>query len=197
MSAQAGQLPWFQAGVLRGGSLVAGVGVRVLKAEAHNLTAQATQYPVESGKSISDHVILNPNAVDIRFEMPNSEGGTERARYVFNEFIRLRDERKPVNLYTEHASYKNMLIVAFTPEHRAPFKGALVANIRLQQVGIYGEKDSVSAAGGRDPAVLSEGGIARTACSATDGGTVQGVSEGPLANQCAAKLQAEATEWPF
>lgn len=101
-----------EAGTLRGGVFVAGVQVRVLKGEEHNLTCQVTRYSVEDGKSIADHVILNPNAVNIRFEMPNSNGGAEKARDVFQQFTKMRDHRTPINLETEHGRYKNMVIAA-------------------------------------------------------------------------------------
>ena len=185
------------AGIVRNASMVAGVTVRILKSEAHNLSGQATQYPVESGKSIADHVILNPNVVDIRFEMPNSGvWGPGWARAIFQKFVDMRDRREPVILDTEHGRYKNMVLVSFTPDHRAPFKGAFAASVRLQQVGIVGEKESVSAAGGRDPSVLADGSVSKTACAATDGGTAQAVSSGAILAQCMAAIASKgAPAW--
>lgn len=170
------------AGILR--SRAANVLVRVLKREAHALSSLVARYPVESGKSVSDHVALNPNCVDVSFEMPNSDNGVELARDVFQQFVKMRDDREPVTLDTEHARYKNMVVAAFSAEHAAPFKGALVANVRLQQVGIIGETDMVSARGGRPEGVLADDGTQKTACAAIRGGEQPGATSGVVLNNC-------------
>lgn len=176
------------AGVLR--SRVVNIAVRVLKDEAHHLMSAVTNYPVESGKSISDHVSLQPNVVDIRFEMPNSGGGTEMARSVFAEFVKMRDNREPVTLETEHARYKNMVLTAFAADHAAPYKGALFASVRLQQVGVVGENDMVSAQGGRPEGILSGDGTSKTACAAAFEGEQAGQTSGQPLNNCLTKLGA-------
>jgi hypothetical protein len=176
-----------QVGVLR--SQVANVLVRVLKEEAHNLTSQATHYPVESGDSIADHVVLNPNAVDIRFVMPNSgPGAAEQARSVFQQFIQMRDEREPVELMTEHVKYKNMVLVGLAVDHAAPFRGAFSASVRLEQVGIIGESKIAAAHGGRPESVLTGGGVQKTACGATCGGEQPGVTSGVTLTNCGSCL---------
>ena len=173
-----------QVGVLRGGSAVAGINVRILKMEAHSLTSTPTQYPVESGKSIIDHVNLNPNVVQIRCEMPNTDAGTEKARNVMNQFNRMREKREPMNLNTEHASYKNMVLVALNPVHMAPYKGALVLDLVFQQVGIIGQTGLVSAAGGRSPNILSQDGTQATACNYSYAGDTQPTTSGSLLSKC-------------
>ena len=170
------------AGILR--SQVANIEVDVLKAEAHNLSCQVAQYPVESGKTIADHVILSPNAVDIRFEMVNSDDGGKRARKVFQEFVSMRDRREPVELVTWHGKYKNMVVASFTPEHRSPYRGALACAVRLQQVGVIGESDMVSAAGGRPEGVLVGGGAEKSASGAVDGGCQRAIDNPALTRQC-------------
>lgn len=169
-----------QAGTLRGGSFVAGIQVRVLMGEEHNITSQVTRYSLEDGKSIADHVVLNPNVVNIRFEMTNSNGGAEKARDVFQQFVKMREDRSPVNLETEHGRYKNMVISAFTPDHRAPYRGAYAAMLRLEQVGIVGESNMVSASGGRPANILAQDGTQCTACNAQFSGEQPAVTSGPL-----------------
>lgn len=180
-----------QVGSLRGGSLVAGVPVRVLKGEEHSLTCQVTKYSLEDGKSIADHVILNPNTVNIRFEMPNSNGGAEKARDVFQQFAKIRDSRTLITLETEHGRYKNMVIAAFTPDHRAPYKGAYAANLRLEQAGIVGEANMVSASGGRPASILAQDGTQCTACNAQVSGEQQAIAGGPINNRCLAQLDSQ------
>jgi hypothetical protein len=177
-----------QAGVLRGGITIAGIEVRILKMEVHNLTSTPTQYPVESGKSIIDHVILNPNVVHIQCEMPNTNAGTERARGVMLQFNQMREKREPIQLMTEHASYKNMVLVALTPVHQAPYKGALVIDLVFQQVGIIGQIGLVSASGGRPAGILAQDGTQATACTAQYSGEQPAVENAPLMSRCAAYL---------
>lgn len=157
-------------GYISGGSRVAGVAVRVLKIESHKLASTATQYPVESGKSISDHVTLQPNIVNIQCEMPNTDSGTEKARGVLAAFIQMRDSREKKSISTEHALYKNMVLTNVAPVHQAPYKGALRIDLTFQQVGIIGEKDMVTAQGGRDPGVLAGDGTESVACGGQNAG---------------------------
>lgn len=160
-------------GTMRGGvTILQDVKVRVLSGEYHNLTNQATQYGVESGKSIADHVIMTPNVLDIRFEMPNSNNGRQRAADVFHQIAKMMDERNPITVDTEHARYKNMTIVGFTPDHVSPFKGALGANVRVAQIGIIGEQSQVEASGGRPASMLSGDGTNKTASAAQNSGNV-------------------------
>ncbi len=137
------------AGVLRVGNVVVDVRIR----ESHNLSMQLTQYAVESGKSISDHVISNPNEVEIEFEMTNTDGGRDRAKRSFQDFVHLMQARKPVDIITEHATYRNMVFVGFPSEHSAPNLGTLRGTARFQQAGILGDKNTVTA--GRNERVLS------------------------------------------
>ena len=179
-----------QAGVLRGGSFVAGIEVRILKMEAHSLTSTPTQYPVEDGKSIIDHVNLNPNSVQIRCEMPNSESGTEKARNVMHQFVKMREQREPVNLITEHASYKNMVLISVHPVHQAPYKGALVLDLAFQQVGIIGMTELISATGGRSGNVLAQDGTQATGCAYSYAGECPMNNNSTLLSNCERSLSA-------
>ncbi len=162
---------------LYSGTIVAGVKVRVLKEERHQLTSEATQYGVETGESIVDHEVLHPNLVEVEFEMTNSDKGREEATLVMQRFIALRDKRQPMTLYTEHACYKNMVITGFCPAHQAPNKGAFKATLRLAQIGLVGESETVSALGGRPASVLAKDSTGKTAVPLTCGGRVQAIAE--------------------
>ncbi len=137
------------AGVLRIGNIAVDVRIR----ETHGISMQLTSYAVESGKSISDHVISDPNEVEIEFEITNSAGGRERAKRVFQDFITLMEKREIVDIITEHATYHNMVFVGFPAEHAAPNLGTLRATARFQQAGIIGAGRTISA--GRNEAILA------------------------------------------
>lgn len=180
-----------ESGVIR--TKVAGVEIRVLKTEAHSLTSTPTQYPVESGKTIVDHVTLNPNGVLFRCEMTNTDSGTEEARHVMMLFAQMRDKREPLELLTEHASYKNMVLIGMLPVHQAPYKGALLLDLRFQQIGIIGEINMVSSSGGRPSNVISQDGTQATACGYSYAGEVRPINGSPLLNKCLGTLGGYAS----
>lgn len=177
-----------QTGGSRGGSMVAGVEVRILKSEAHSLTSTPTQYPVEDANSIIDHVMLNPNVVQIQCEMPNTNSGTEKARRVMQDFNEMRESRKVMDLVTEHALYKNMILISVHPVHQAPYKGALILDMVFHQVGVIGRTGLVSAAGGRSPGLLSPDGTQATACGYRYAGECRPATDGALFDKCADAL---------
>lgn len=182
-------------GIIHGGVNVAGVEVRVLTEESHAIASQATQYGVETGKSISDHVIMTPNTVDISFEMTNTNGGAERARAAFQEFVKLCDGRMPLILDTEHARYKNMVLTGFNPNHRAPFKGAYAASVRLTQVGVVGESNMVSATGGRAEGFLASDGTQKTGTGYQYAGSSQPTSNRALSDRITNTLSGYSNLW--
>jgi len=126
--------PEYTEGLLRGGPLVAGVEVSVLVSESHTMTANATKMSLESGAQVTDHVIVDPNAVSVVFAMTNVGSGADTARDVFETFMRMRDDRELLELTTQHHVYKNMVITSFAPMHQAPYKGALNVTLNLQQI---------------------------------------------------------------
>lgn len=137
------------AGVLRIGDVSIDVRLR----ESHNISMTLTRYALESGKSLSDHLIENPNEVEIEFEMTNSDGGRERSKKAFSDFVRMMKQRLPVDIITEHATYHNMVFTGFPSEHAAPNLGTLRATARFEQMGVVGAKNTITA--GRNERVLS------------------------------------------
>lgn len=172
------------ADILHGGSLVAEVEVRVLTREHHNLTSKVTRYAVENGATISDHLLLEPNTVDVQFEMTNTDRGVEQARQVAQEFISKREKRDILTLDTEHLRYKNIVIEKIDFDHSAPNKGAYKGTLRLVQIGIVGESDMVSTSGGRAPGVLAGDGTKQTACNYASGGNLQPIVDQALVGAC-------------
>lgn len=168
-------------GILRG---MSGQQHIVMIRESHNLASQITHFPVESGKSIADHVILTPNQVEIQIEVTNTAGGRDAAGTIAEEFVKKMDSREPFELLTEHLRYTNMVITGFRPVHQAPYKGAFAASIRLEQVGIIGESRMVSASGGRPASILAQDGTNRTACNYTYSGTQQPGNNRALLDRC-------------
>ncbi len=195
------------AGVLRIGNIAVDVRIR----ETHSISMQLTSYATESGKSISDHVISDPNEVEIEFEMTNSDGGRERAKRAFQDFITLMEKRELVDIITEHATYRNMVFVGFPAEHAAPNLGTLRATARFKQAGIIGAGRTISY--GRNERMLAgypmlansvgesfgtvvEDKTFRTGCEFIDSG-IQAIRENPAKYERIAKQLYQYAEGIF
>ena len=137
------------AAIVRKGVAIAGIQVSVKKSEAHTYTSQATELAMESGATVTDHVILKPVTLAVTVAMTNAGDGRDAARDAFESFVEMRKAREPVEVITEHAIYTNMVITSLTPTHSAPYKGALEIGITFQQISFV-ELQSV----GRSPSTL-------------------------------------------
>lgn len=94
----------------------------------------------------------------------------------------------PMDLLTEHAIYKNMVLIGLHPVHQAPYKGALILDLRFHQVGINGDTGLVSKSGGRPKGILAQDGTQATASGYINAGEVYPVSGGSLQNKCTQDL---------
>lgn len=132
---QVGSLGQTSPGLVRSrGSFVAEIAVSVLTSERHTIAATPTDTAIESGATVTDHIVLKPGEVTIDFGMANTGGGSEAARSAFDQFKKLVTDRQPFDLITEHQNYKNVVATNFTGSHDAPFKGALACTVTLRQI---------------------------------------------------------------
>ena len=91
------------AAIVRKGVAIAGIQVSVKKSEAHTYTSQATELAMESGATVTDHVILKPVTLAVTVAMTNAGDGRDAARDAFESFVEMRKAREPVEVITEHA----------------------------------------------------------------------------------------------
>ncbi|MCC8194888.1 MAG: hypothetical protein LIP28_09620 [Deltaproteobacteria bacterium] len=89
---------------------------------------------MESGAAVTDHVIQNPDELTVTFSMSNAGDGTNAARDVFESFKKMKEEARLLEVETEHALYRDMVIVSLSPLHSAPFKGAQQCTLGLQKI---------------------------------------------------------------
>ena len=87
---------------LKTGSQIAGVTVAVKEAESHTYTATLTKLALESGASVTDHMILEPETVAVSFSVTNAGQGKQNAKDAFEAFVTMQRSRKLVELVTEH-----------------------------------------------------------------------------------------------
>ena len=164
-------------GLLRGGSLVAGIEVSVLISESHTMSAEVSKFALESGAQVSDHVIIEPHTVTISFEVTNTGLGPMVAKDVFETFQKMLEARERLELITEHHVYDNMVLTSFTPAHMAPYKGRLECTAVLQRINQV-KLQTV----GREEKKLAPGPTQKTASAEVDAGVqnAKSVNEGSL-----------------
>lgn len=127
----------FGSNALISSSSLGDVTADVKISEAHQIEAVATTTTLENGTQVTDHIISKPIKVTLNFEMTNASRGLfgiGRAQDVFDTMSAIVASRELVTLTTEHAIYNNMVILSFTPLHRAPYRGALQIAATLQQI---------------------------------------------------------------
>ena len=80
----------------------------------HELRAEVTEYPVETGSRIADHVIFQPRKVKLEgwvSELKRGQGGAPSA---WGEITNLCRDRKTVKLVTPIMTYDRMVITKAT-----------------------------------------------------------------------------------
>lgn len=131
--------------------------IDVTVSEVHNRSASVTSNPVESGASISDHVINDPKTVTLSGVVSNTPlalfgiGSDEsRSQSAFDALEELYDSREPFDLQTGFKLYQNCVFTNLTmPKTRAgelrftaSFRQVTVVDTELALIPI----DAVSAA---------------------------------------------------
>lgn len=127
-------------GIFAGQELITVIGVPVdgRQAELHTLTAESSQFALEDGSQVSDHIVINPAEVEIPYVMSNFDGDEgsygQRATTSYNEFRQKLNSRQLYQVVTRHVLYENMALLETPAENTAPFSGRLFGSLRFKQV---------------------------------------------------------------
>lgn len=164
------------AGIFAAGSPeIIGVGISLRISETHGAEAAVTRQPIEDGSTISDHIILQPDTVEIVAEIGNYDGDRSRtlgetAKTSWAEFKRQLRSRQLFDVLTYHELYTDMALEALSGDHTSPRTGAITCRLRFVKVDVT--QTSIV----RIPAtrLQSTGAnpVDKTASSEIDGGTI-------------------------
>lgn len=106
--------------------------------EEHRYASRATQYPVEFGTIISDHIIKEPDVVSISgivSDTPlNIFPSFNRSVAAFNQLVELHARRLPVTLVTGIKVYTNMAIILLDVPRNVKTGQTLTFNIEFQKI---------------------------------------------------------------
>jgi len=121
--------------------LIATIPVDQITAEFHDESAQPTAFAVESGATISDHIVLTPETVEISWMISNIDNSLSaygtRAATTFEQIKNALKARDLYDVVTRHYLYKNMALVSISAENTSPLVGELrgrVSFVRINEV---------------------------------------------------------------
>ena len=138
--------------------------------EFHQFQAQVTDFTIENGDTVGDHIALLPDVVEIQLQMSNFDAdglpllGLRAATFL--QTLRAAQRAREIyDVLTQHHLHQDMAIESITGDHTAPFRGRLDITIRFKRV------DRIQLAFTELPeSQLAEGGTAKSAASPVDGG---------------------------
>lgn len=108
-----------QGRIIINGTTVVVVDVRV--SEAHNFTSKITDYPIEDGAVLSDHVLINPSSISmtgtvsntplpkVGTEIPTTGNGERRSDIAYEALIKANREKQTVVYDSTLASYTGII----------------------------------------------------------------------------------------
>ena len=140
--------------------------------ESHQRSADVTTHPVESGATISDHVILQPERLSLEGFVTDTpaavfaanEGRTQDA---FDALEELWQEGGVVTVVTARKTYENMVIVDLQLPRERP--SSMNFSMEMQNITVV-ETETAQIAGGGDAANASDQDTADLASQETDAG---------------------------
>lgn len=111
---------------------------------AHDQSLHATQHPVQTGASISDHAYILPATLVLEIGMSDAmdafsspstwTGNASKSVSAFQTMVALRNARIPVSVTTRLFSYTNMLIRSVKAAENHKTFGGLRARIEFYQL---------------------------------------------------------------
>lgn len=110
--------------------------------ETHKPTATPSNFALENGAVVTDHVILNPLILEMEFILSNRDipfGSVPasygiRAALLYTLLFKQLQTRKLYTVLTRHRLYTDMCLIELPAEHAAPFTGMLTCRAKFQQI---------------------------------------------------------------
>lgn len=100
-------------------SVINGYEVDVFTSEDHSHPAEVTEYPVEDGADVSDHIRSKPITITVEGFVSNTpigrmaelrDSGAVPGNECYQRFIDIRDAGEPVTLITSLGTFTNMAL---------------------------------------------------------------------------------------
>lgn len=167
---------------------VNGIEFDALISESRSLTAEAPEYAVESGFSVSDNISIKPMVVEITANLTNTpvtwldSHGTGRVETVVAQLENLYFSRQLVTVVTSTDTYRNMAITALSVPKDTENMTSRDIRMTLKEITVVSSQTTTIPAsyvrGGDTGANAGTSGTGnRGSSGAASGGTGSGKSE--------------------
>lgn len=135
----------------------------------HEQELQATEHPVQTGASISDHAFIRPARIVLEIGMsdvmdaylnPSTwTGSTSKSVSAFQTLVALRNARIPMSVTTRLFSYTNMLLRSVTADETAKTITGLRARIEFFQLFMATTLQTQNSARNQDTGTTNQGSV--------------------------------------
>lgn len=106
--------------------------------EEHSYTSKATQFPIENGEFISDHVIKDPITLSLSGIVSDSPLSIlalfNRSQDAFTRLVRIYDLKEKITVVTGLKIYENMIMTALKIPRNLETGESLNFNMEFQQI---------------------------------------------------------------
>ena len=146
---------------------IGGFEIDVVLSENYSFSNSVTDIPVEDGSNIADHVIENPDEIQVKGFIGNAEftvwegpipaaaaeiepvDKKARIRAAYLELLRLKRERQPVDVVLGLGAFQTMIITSFDIGRDAETGSDLPFDMSFKKITIIkSETTTINASGG-------------------------------------------------
>lgn len=120
---------------------IGGVQIDGFVREGHSRSTKTTEYPVEDGDTITDHIVVLPDELSIEgmvgptmVEVLSSNPASSRILDTYQQIRALVDAREPVSIATGLKVYQNMVIKEFNVDRDASTGQSLPFTMTLKEI---------------------------------------------------------------
>jgi hypothetical protein len=96
-------------------------------------TARAMEHPVETGATITDHLVIDPNEIELSVFLI-SRGNLSDYRSVYQQLVQFRKNATLLSVQTRTDTYANMLILDISHDEDAAIFDAVAVGVKLKEV---------------------------------------------------------------
>ena len=83
--------------------------------EEHRVRVRTTEYPVETGADLTDHVVREPYRIKLKGSATEAQKGTQAGLQAWAAILAHINSRKPIAVVTRLGTYYNMMMVDAKP----------------------------------------------------------------------------------
>lgn len=119
-------------------SNIAGIFLDATLNEDHNYISRVTQFPIESGEIISDHIINEPETLSLSGIVSDSPllflSSFNRSTDAFNRLVRIHELKERITVVTGIKVYENMVMTSLSVPRNAESGQSLAFSMEFQKI---------------------------------------------------------------